>query len=178
MGIAHPTLEWVVYEHCIRPTSLPVRPPALANVFRMPEAAEPAFEIADPAEEVTRVSPSDALDWAWETFSFAAPAASEVEEALRMPARRTAKVECRSRARDAARDIATGGEDGKTRWGRWGRRLELGGWSSGKREILPQCGPCMGSAKVGTTTSRKHHHLDIRISVEKQILKFMPSRWG
>jgi hypothetical protein len=30
----------------------------------MPEAADPALERADPAEEVTRVRPSDALDWA------------------------------------------------------------------------------------------------------------------
>jgi hypothetical protein len=95
-----------------------------------PDATEVALEIADPADEVTRVRPSEALDWAWAAFSFAAPAASDVDEALRIPARRTAKVECRSTARDAARDMATGGDDGKTRWESMGTpvtvaRLEL-----------------------------------------------------
>jgi hypothetical protein len=54
---------------------------------------------------VTLVRPSDALDEACAALSFTAPAASEVVEALRMPARRTANVDCRNTARDAARDI-------------------------------------------------------------------------
>lgn len=68
-------------------------------------AASPTFEAAELAELLTLVSPSDALDDAWAAFSFTAPPASDVVEALRSPERRTAKVDCRSTARDAARDI-------------------------------------------------------------------------
>jgi hypothetical protein len=68
-------------------------------------AAFPTLETAEPAELVTLVRPSDALDWACCAVSFTAPAASDVLEALRTPARRTANVDCRSTARDAARDM-------------------------------------------------------------------------
>jgi hypothetical protein len=68
-------------------------------------AAALAFEAAALAELVTLVRPSDALDCACDAFSFTAPAASDVVEALRSPARRTVNVDCRSTARDAARDI-------------------------------------------------------------------------
>jgi hypothetical protein len=74
---------------------------------------EPALESAEPAEELTLDRPSDALDWAWAVFSFAAPAASDVDEALRVPARRTANVERRNTARDAATDIVTGDVSGR-----------------------------------------------------------------
>jgi ABC-type transporter Mla subunit MlaD len=60
---------------------------------------------AELAELVTLERPSDALDDAWAALSFTAPAASDVVDALRRPARRTANVDCRSTARDAARDI-------------------------------------------------------------------------
>jgi hypothetical protein len=64
---------------------------------------------ADSAELLTLVRPSDALDWTLEAaspaFSFAAPAASEVVEALRRPARRTANRDWRTSARDTAKDI-------------------------------------------------------------------------
>jgi hypothetical protein len=77
-------------------------PPAFAVVAL---AASLAFDAAEPAELETLVRPSDALDEACAALSFTAPAASDVVEALRRPARRTANVDCRSTARDAARDI-------------------------------------------------------------------------
>jgi hypothetical protein len=77
-------------------------PPAFAVVVL---AASPAFDTAELAELETLVRPSDALDVACAALSFTAPAASDVVEALRMPARRTANVDCRNTARDAARDI-------------------------------------------------------------------------
>lgn len=98
--------------------SLPVRPPTL---FAALVAALPTLLAAALAEEVTRLRPSDAFDDASAAFSFAAPAASDVVDALRMPARRTAKVECRSTWRDAARDIVTGS----------GRELAMGWMSVG-----------------------------------------------
>jgi hypothetical protein len=89
--------------------SLPVRPPTL---FAASVAALPTLLAAALAEEETRDRPSDALEDALDdasaAFSLAAPAASDVDEALRRPARRTAKVECRSTWREAARDIVTG----------------------------------------------------------------------
>jgi hypothetical protein len=67
--------------------------------------AEPALEAAELAELETLLRPSDAFDEAcWAVF-FTVLAASDVVEALRMPARRTAKVDCRNTARDAERDI-------------------------------------------------------------------------
>lgn len=107
------------------PTTRPVRPPtfprASADLPRASLVTEPAFESAEPAEEVTRDRPSDALDWKSAAFSFAAAVASEVDEALRMPARRAANVECRSTARDAARDMVTRKEKGAAMgsMGRW-----------------------------------------------------------
>lgn len=91
-------------------------------------AALPTLLAAALADEVTRVRPSDALvensdalddalDETSEAFSLAAPAASDVDEALRMPARRTAKVERRSTWREAARDIVRGSGRGLAmRW--------------------------------------------------------------
>jgi hypothetical protein len=88
---------------------LPVRPPTL---FAASVAALPTLLAAELADEETRDRPSDALDETLDeasaAFSFAAPAASDVVEALRRPARRTAKVERRSTWREAARDIVTG----------------------------------------------------------------------
>ena len=63
------------------------------------------LEAAELAELVTLVRPSDAFDCALDAVSFAALVASAVVEALRMPARRTAKVDCRKTARDVARDM-------------------------------------------------------------------------
>ncbi|KAJ8111194.1 hypothetical protein OPT61_g6158 [Boeremia exigua] len=61
------------------------------------------------SELLTLVRPSDALDWTLEAtspaFSLAAPAASDVVEALRRPARRMANRDWRTSARDAAKDI-------------------------------------------------------------------------
>lgn len=68
-------------------------------------AAEPTLEAAELAALVTLVRPSDALLEAWAAVPFAAPAASAVDEALRMPERRTANLDWRSTARDAERDI-------------------------------------------------------------------------
>jgi hypothetical protein len=79
-----------------------VRPPTLP---RAPAADEPTLVMAEPAEDVTRDSPSIALDCASAAFCFAAAVASDVEEALRTLARRTADVDCRSITRDAAKDI-------------------------------------------------------------------------
>lgn len=68
-------------------------------------AADPTLAAAELAELVTLERPSDAFDEAWAAVSFTAPAASAVVEALRRPARRTASWECRTTARDAARDM-------------------------------------------------------------------------
>lgn len=97
----------------MRPMSPPVRPPTFP---RAPAAADPAFEIVAPADEVTRDRPSCAFFENSAVLSLAALAASEVDEALRTPARRTVNVERRSTARDAARDI-TAGEEMERRWG-------------------------------------------------------------
>lgn len=91
--------------------SLPVRPPIPPRAL---EVNCPALIIAEPAEDVTLDSPSDAFDAAWEAFSFAEPATSEFVEALRIAARRTANCERRNTARDTARDIATRKEKEKT----------------------------------------------------------------
>jgi hypothetical protein len=80
----------------------PIRP-VVAFVASLTE--EPTFDAAELAELVTLLRPSDAFDEASAALSLTAPAASDVFEALRMPARRTANVLCRSAARDAARDI-------------------------------------------------------------------------
>jgi hypothetical protein len=64
-----------------------------------------ALEAAELAELVTLVRPSDALEEASAAFSFAAPATSDVVEALRMPARRMANRDWRTTARDTAKDI-------------------------------------------------------------------------
>lgn len=82
-----------------------MRPPTLPRVPKAPTADEPTLVMTVPADEVTRDSPSIALDCASAAFFFAAAAASDVEEALRTPARRTADVDCRSITRDAAKDI-------------------------------------------------------------------------
>ena len=98
----------------MRPISPPVRPPTFP---RAPAAADPAFEIVAPADEVTRDRPSCAFFENSAVLSLAALAASEVdEEALRTPARWTANVERRSTARDAARDMSAG-EEMERRWG-------------------------------------------------------------
>jgi len=72
------------------------------------DALDDAFEDASDAFEDASDAFDDALVDASAAFSFTAPVASEVVDALRRPARRTAKVECRSTWRDAARDIVTG----------------------------------------------------------------------
>jgi hypothetical protein len=77
-------------------------PPACALVAL---AASPTLDAAELAELLTLVRPSDALDEACAALSFTAAVASDVVEALRRPARRTANVDCRNTARDAARDI-------------------------------------------------------------------------
>lgn len=81
---------------------MPTSPPACALVA---PAASPTLDAAELAELCTLERPSDALDDACAAFSFTTPVASAVVEALRMPARRTANVDCRNTARDAARDI-------------------------------------------------------------------------
>jgi hypothetical protein len=80
----------------------PVVPPTL---FAVSVTVDPAFDAAALALDDTLERPSDALDAASDAFSFAA---SVVDEALRMPARRTANCDCRSTTRDAAADIVTG----------------------------------------------------------------------
>lgn len=93
--------------HCTAPINLPVLPPMLPS-------APPTLERADPADEVTLLKPCEAFDCASEAFSLAALATSDgFVEALRTPARRTANLECRSTARDAARDIVTEEEGGR-----------------------------------------------------------------
>ena len=95
------------------PTILPSLPWALlAALLTAPAAllaALPTELAAESAELLTLVRPSDALDCALDAaspaFSFAAPAASDVVEALRMPARRTASRDWRTSARDTAKDI-------------------------------------------------------------------------
>lgn len=82
-----------------------MRPPTFPRAPRAAPAEEPTFVMAEPAEDVTRDNPSIALDWTSAAFSFAAAAASDVEEALRMPARRIADVDWRSTTREAAKDI-------------------------------------------------------------------------
>ena len=74
--------------------------------------AGPTLLIADPAEDVTFVRPSEALEVAPETLSLAfeavdeaALAASEVVEACRTGAFRRTKRDCRSTARAAAADM-------------------------------------------------------------------------
>lgn len=91
-------------------------------------AAELTLEAADEAELVTLVRPSDALDEASAAFSFTAPAASEVVEALRSPARRAATLDCRATARDTAKDILRR-DRMNWRWGGWRRVVVvLGSW--------------------------------------------------
>jgi len=118
-------------------------------------AAEPALDAAELAELVTLVRPSDAFDCALDAVSFTALVASAVVEALRMPARRTANVDCRNTARDVARDILMlieGGEMG-------GRRssARVVEWSSGSEVTIFPTGPC---ALVGwlRRASRQHQH--------------------
>lgn len=84
------------------PCTVPISPPACALVA---PAASLTLAAAELAELWTLERPSEALDDACAAFSFTTPVASAVVEALRMPARRTANVDCRSTARDAARDI-------------------------------------------------------------------------
>lgn len=87
----------------MKPINRPVRPPTFPSV-------SPAEERALPALLVTRESPSDAFDVACDALSFAALAASEVEEAFRWKARRNANRPNgarRSTSRDAAGDIVS-----------------------------------------------------------------------
>lgn len=109
--------------------------------------AEPTFNAAAPALEVTLERPSDALDEASDAFSFAA---SVVDEALRTPARRTVNLDCRSTARDAAADIVTGYE-GELAMGEMG----LAAWSWGVGELRDaerfsdtRAGLCVGKSPI------------------------------
>ena len=120
--------------------------------------AEPVFDAAELAELVTLVRPSDALDEASAAFSFTAPAASDVVEALRMPARRTVKVDCRSTARDAAKDIVRAMGEG------WRRcragRAELGpGLSEKSSPPLPRARALELSGSTRPSTSTPHIRL-------------------
>jgi hypothetical protein len=126
------------------------------------------LDAAELAELVTLLSPSDALDEASDAFSFTAPAASDVLEALRRPARRTANVDCRSTARDAARDIV-----------RAGRGVEMAGadgvgvvvmstcWHKSCRlvTIFPVLLRSVRSGLSGESFAAQQHH-DINIVVE------------
>lgn len=108
---------YVVQEMCDLPWTAPIRRPVrpwtlLAALLTVPAALLAALltELAAlSAVLLTLVRPSDALDWTLDeasaAFSFAAPAASDVFEALRTPARRMANRDWRTTARDTAKDI-------------------------------------------------------------------------
>jgi hypothetical protein len=145
MNVAFPRVQWAVYEHCILPTNLPVRPPAFDNVFMAPDATEVALEIADPADEVTRVRPSEALSMRHCGFPRGGRRRSSAA------ARRVMQRETWRRAETTER------RDGS----RWGRRLRLRGWSSGKRISGLATWSVPSSAKVGwmdNTSLYDHHH--------------------
>jgi hypothetical protein len=119
-------------------------------LFAVSVAADPILDTVAEALEETLERPSDALDWTSDAFSFAA---SVVDEALRTPARRTAKRDCRSTTRDAAADIVTV----------WRRRVGDGlamgrrsrrGWEVEAPALLRDfrilaSGPSVGSADLG-----------------------------
>jgi len=81
----------------------------------MLDTAPPSLLTMPPALEDTLVRPSDALDVACEVFGLTEPVASGMVDALRRPARRAANGECRSTARDAAKDIVKTGAEGRCR---------------------------------------------------------------
>ena len=89
--------------------SLPVRPPILFKAFVIPSVA---LLTPDPADDVTRERPSDALAVAFEAVSFALEAvldtdcvAWEVVDALRRAERRRVVWGRRSTARETAKDM-------------------------------------------------------------------------
>lgn len=130
----------------------PTRPVACCDALL---TAEPALDAAELAELVTLVRPSEAFDCAFDAVSFTALVASAVVEALRMPARRTANVDCRNTARDAARDmlmLIEGGEMG-------GRRssARVVEWSSGSEVTIFPTGPCALAGWL-RRASRQHQH--------------------
>jgi hypothetical protein len=114
------------------PIILPVLPwTLLAALLTLPAALDAALltELAaESAELLTLVRPSEALDETLEeasaAFSFAAPAASDVFEALRMPARRMANRDWRTTARDTAKDIVM---------------VRRRGWTMGSSVLAARC---------------------------------------
>lgn len=78
--------------------NLPVLPPTLPKAVRAPA---PALKRADPAELVTRLRPSEALETDVEAASFTLAAVSAVVEACRtLCCRRRTNLDWRSSARD------------------------------------------------------------------------------
>jgi hypothetical protein len=61
----------------------------LPIAFKAPPAADPTLLRADPADDWTRDSPSDALEAAWPVASFALLAASDAVDWLRNGGRRS-----------------------------------------------------------------------------------------
>jgi len=117
---------------------------------------------ADSAELLTLVRPSDALDWTLEAaspaFSFAAPAASEVVEALRRPARRTANRDWRTSARDTAKDIVMVRRRG------WAMEVV---WTEGYHRVgsreLERFFPNLGATDLlGAASVTQHHHIMLK----------------
>lgn len=87
-----------MYSHSTKEINLPVLPPTLLKALRAPE---PAFDIAEPAELVTLVRPSEAFDVAFEAVSFAFEAVSAAVEACRNCDRRSRSFDCRRMALEA-----------------------------------------------------------------------------
>lgn len=96
------------HSHSTKEISFPVRPPILPSVLVTPCAAELR---ADPPDEDTFESPSEALDVALEADSFdlaAASFATSVVEACRRFVWRVTKRVCRSINRDGAAEDMQG----------------------------------------------------------------------
>lgn len=100
--------SWRVRLQSTKAMTFPVLPPTFLRALPRPWAA---FEMAGPAVEETRESPSDAFEAAEEAVSPALEAASEVEEAYLTADLRVRNCDCRSTARDAVAGIlkTTGG---------------------------------------------------------------------
>jgi hypothetical protein len=137
-------------------------------------AASPTLDAAELAELETLVSPSDALDDACAALSFTAPAASDVVEALRTPARRTANVDCRSTARDAANDIVKSVTGVEMARGDGVGVVMSSGWHVELRQCydFSDCphGPCSCvSGRSGETNAWNQRHIMTACTYELQL---------
>jgi hypothetical protein len=134
-------------------------------------AALLAWLAAELAELWTLDRPSDALDDTSAAFSLAAPAACDVVEALRRPARRTANCDWRTTARDATKDMVMERRRGWAVDGGWlaarGAVVREVGWSLRHGPFFPD--------GLGEHGQRQQHH---RSFIHHQSLTVGHSRIG